>query len=597
MKHKREKKKKFNTSLSEKVILIITLFFVACACLWTAVMFINFTSNAKERALEDEKAYMKNVDKQVKSVEEICNLANQIIKKNTAVKDYISKVKSGDEISSLEKIRFYNSEIAAIDNITNLNPYLYNIRLYVNANIEEKKPCFYNINRMHYMDWCTNYKNESWSVDYFDETFPDSVNSNIHLAGLISEVRDDNGDLLAILEVSTEMQNLFMDLYENNDEYFSCFIDNEGNYYSSEKQHSVWKKNKVNINDYIKNKSNQNTSVVTSFNNEDCIVSTLVMDSIGGTFIHVYRLKNTLDSYYSSQIPYISVVVVCMIFFIIIVIIMINNIFKRFNNVTKMVSAIEGGSNIILPEEGNDEVSKLSKQINEMVAALENYNKETINRELLLKNAEIKSLQNQINAHFMYNVLETIKMMAEIREEYKISDAVTSLGDMFRYSMKWTSGLVTLKDEVQYIKNYLDLLNLRFEYEIFLSLNIPNKYMNMTIPKMSLQPIVENSVYHGIENMAEDTSIYLKVFEEDDIIFIEVSDMGVGMDENTVDELNRKINSIDSIDDESNHGRALFNVQERIKMHFGSEYGLKVYSKLGAYTKVIMKLPKDKENK
>lgn len=596
MKLKRGKNRKLNISLGDKVKAIIIIFFVACACLWTAVMFINFTSNAKEIALEDEKVYMQNVEKQSKSVEEICNLANQIIRKSTAIKDYIVKVQSDKGIESTEKIKFYNSEIAAIDNMTNLNPYLYNISLYVNANIEEKAPCFYNINRMNNMSWSTTYKDETWVVDYYDETFLDNVNKDIHLAGLISEIRDNDGKLLAVLEVSTEMQYLFMDIYKENDEEFSCFVDNFGNLYTSEKQNSVWVKNKNTVMEFLNDSSKIDASFVTTFNGEECIVSTLSMPSIGGTFLHVFRLTNTLNSYYSSQIPYILMVCICMLIFIIVIIILINNIFKRFNNMTSMVSEIEGGKNVMLPEEGNDEISKLACQINSMVLTLENYNKENINRELLLKNAEIKSLQNQINAHFMYNVLETIKMMAEINEEYQISDAVTSLGDMFRYSMKWTSGLVALRDEVQYIKNYLNLLNLRFDYEIFLSLNIPGEYMDLKIPKMSLQPIVENSVYHGIENVAEDTSIYLKVYEEKDIIYLEVSDMGIGMDEKMVEELNRKINSVDAIDEESNHGRALYNVQERIKMHFGPDYGLKVYSKLGAYTKVIIEIPKDKEN-
>lgn len=126
-------------------------------------------------------------------------------------------------------------------------------------------------------------------------------------------------------------------------------------------------------------------------------------------------------------------------------------------------------------------------------------------------------------------------MMAEIKEDYEISDAVTSLGNMFRYSMQWTTGMVELKTEINHIRNYLDLMNLRQDYEIYLSLNIPEELMKIKIPKMSLQPIVENSVYHGIENVAEDTSIYIKAFVDNDTINIEVSDAGAGMSRGTVE--------------------------------------------------------------
>lgn len=216
-------------------------------------------------------------------------------------------------------------------------------------------------------------------------------------------------------------------------------------------------------------------------------------------------------------------------------------------------------------------------------------------RQLLLKNAEIKSLQNQINAHFMYNVLETIKMMAEIKEDYEISDAITSLGDMFRYSMQWTSGMVKLKDEIKYISDYLNLLNLRFDYEIYLSLNIPDELMELKIPKMSLQPLVENSVYHGIENVAEDTSIYIKAFVKDDIVNLEVLDAGTGIEETKLKKINHDLESVEDVDEEKEHGRALYNVNQRIKMYFGSDYGLELFSKEGAFTKALIQFPYDKE--
>ena len=100
--------------------------------------------------------------------------------------------------------------------------------------------------------------------------------------------------------------------------------------------------------------------------------------------------------------------------------------------------------------------------------------------------------------------------MAEIDEEYVISDAITSLGNLLRYSIRWVSGNVRVEEEIAYIKNYLVLINLRFDYEIYLSLNLPEEVLKQEIPKMSLQPIVENAIYHGIEELAEDTNIYIK---------------------------------------------------------------------------------------
>lgn len=313
------------------------------------------------------------------------------------------------------------------------------------------------------------------------------------------------------------------------------------------------------------------------------------------TFLSFYILLQR-NNFNSSQILFIFLPFLCVTVLFITTIVCIYTIFKRFNILSANFKNVTAANYTRVPEEGNDEITLLGVQINEMIEHIEQLNSENVKRQLTMKNAEIKSLQNQINAHFMYNVLESIKMMAEIKEDYEISDAVTSLGQMFRYSMKWTSGLVELKEEIEYIQKYLNLLNLRFDYEIYLSLNIPHEFMDFQIPKMSLQPIVENSVYHGIEDMAEDTSIYIKVYEDEEkgILNIEVSDAGKGISEDKLKEI--KVNLYLPHEDESSeHGRALRNVNERIQMFFGKEYGLDIFSKKGLFTKVVIQLPRERK--
>ena len=236
-------------------------------------------------------------------------------------------------------------------------------------------------------------------------------------------------------------------------------------------------------------------------------------------------------------------------------------------------------------------MGELGTQINKMLDRIEQLMKENIDREMLAKNAQIRALQNQINAHFIYNVLESIKMMAEIDEEYVISDAITSLGNLLRYSIRWVSGNVRVEEEIAYIKNYLVLINLRFDYEIYLSLNLPEEVLKQAIPKMSLQPIVENAIYHGIEELAEDTNIYIKGMIRDEDCVIEISDAGKGMGEESLQKLRRRIAGEIEPDGGSGNGIGLKNVQDRIRMSFGAEYGITVDSKEGCYTKVTVRVP------
>jgi two-component system sensor histidine kinase YesM len=136
-------------------------------------------------------------------------------------------------------------------------------------------------------------------------------------------------------------------------------------------------------------------------------------------------------------------------------------------------------------------------------------------------------------------------------------------------------------------------MNLRFDYEIYLSLNIPDVLWEQKIPKMSLQPIVENAICHGIEDIAEDTNIYIKGIVEQNYFLIEVSDQGKGITDNQLGLLRRNIEGEVETSGGSGNGIGLKNVQDRIRINFGEEYGINVSSKLGCYTKVSVIIPRN----
>ncbi len=267
-------------------------------------------------------------------------------------------------------------------------------------------------------------------------------------------------------------------------------------------------------------------------------------------------------------------------------------ILKRFYEILSTIRDIQKGNlEARVYQSGSDEMGELGTNINKMLDTINQLMQENINRELLMKNSEIRALQNQINAHFIYNVLESIKMMAEIDEKYEISDAVTSLGKLLRYGMKWSTKNVTVAQEIDYIKNYLDLINLRFDYRINLALTIPEWVKKQEIPKMSLQPIVENAIYHGIEDLAENSSIYIKAVQEEKDYVIEITDSGRGMTQDEVDKIQKKICGEIDVGGGSSNGIGLKNVQDRIVIAFGEGYGISVISKVDCFTKVIVKLP------
>ena len=308
--------------------------------------------------------------------------------------------------------------------------------------------------------------------------------------------------------------------------------------------------------------------------------------------ICVHNITDEVQTVYNMRTVYILSMILLLIILAFVINWIVRSVLHKFYDILHSIRKIQTGDlDVVIEDCGTDEMGELGRQINKMMEQIHILIEENINRELLMKNSEIRALQNQINAHFIYNVLESIKMMAEIEEKYDISDAITALGKLLRYSMKWVSGNVTVREEVEYIRNYLALINLRFDYEIFLSLNIPEEVMIQEIPKMSLQPIVENAIYHGIEELAEDTTIYIKGIVQGKDCVVEITDSGKGMTGEQVQELYRKISGEIETSGGKGNGIGLKNVQDRIHINFGMKYGIEIASKLGCYTKIMVKIP------
>ena len=134
------KNKKIRISLCNKIILIIVVALFVCTCLWTSVMFFNISNNAREVALTDEKNNMYNVSAQLKDVEETCYLVRQLVLQKNRIFEYIQKVQNNQDYKGVEKLDFYKNEIGSIDAMVDINPYIYNVKVYANANVTEKAP-------------------------------------------------------------------------------------------------------------------------------------------------------------------------------------------------------------------------------------------------------------------------------------------------------------------------------------------------------------------------------------------------------------------------------------------------------------------------
>ena len=533
---------------------------------------------------------------------ELCNMSTQVVLNNTALKNYLERIYTGEDIPIEEKIQFSREEIVSMERLVNSNPYLYQIRVYVDSeNISEMMPILYHKKRIANKKILENEQFQSaWQFDYTDNLFITSSEKPMeHIMSLTSKMSSHTYSDLGYIEVSVRMDHIFPDIFKHNNTKWACLIDQEGNAYYDKRSDNPWKLYVEELLGKIsfEGDSGNISMKVGKVGKENVIIASKFIPELNSTYIEVVSMDQSNGTLVRLRWFYICIFICIMAFIIVVIQFVVKTMAKRFYIIFKALKEVQGGNlNVVVPDCGTDELGELANQFSIMLDRIRQLIKDNLDREMLAKNSEIRALQNQINAHFIYNVLESVKMMAEIEEKYDISDAVTSLGIMLRYSMKGLSKNVTVRQEIEYIQNYILLMNLRFDYEIYLSLNIPEVLWEQEIPKMSLQPIVENAIHHGIEDIAEDTNIYIKgiVLEKD--FLIEISDQGRGMTEEELLRLKQKIEEDIEVSGGVGTGIGLKNVQDRIQIHFGKNYGLTIASRYGCYTKVSMKIPQNSKH-
>ncbi len=250
-----------------------------------------------------------------------------------------------------------------------------------------------------------------------------------------------------------------------------------------------------------------------------------------------------------------------------------------------------------IPVTSNDELGDLTERFNQMSAELDNYTKQVYLSKIKQTEAELNALKSQIYPHFLYNTLEVIRMTAVGRNDQMVADMIEALSDQIRYVIGTVNDLVPLGREVDILTKYIYLLNCRFSNKVTFSYNCAHME-NQLIPKLILQPLVENAFIHGIKPMDGPGHIQLMAEQDENRITLTVMDNGVGMDE---DALNKLYTLLDS--DQPGHKEnyewasiGLKNVHDRLRYLYGSDYGISLYSTPGVGTVVKATIPADLQN-
>ena len=271
-------------------------------------------------------------------------------------------------------------------------------------------------------------------------------------------------------------------------------------------------------------------------------------------------------------------------------------IIKPYRNSEKIIERFLEG--YLISETDGKQAAMLTPYTAEQIKFMEKFLRSPKLMDLNKRQAQYLALQNQINPHFLYNTLESIRGEALIAGLDGVADMTEALAKFFRYTITKVENLVSVEEELDNCETYFGIQKYRFGDRLRLHIEYdPEEYeqiMNCRIPKLTLQPILENSIIHGTELKLGAGNLYIRFACTQDRLIICVSDDGVGMDEETLAALNRKLGrAYDSLgtSEEEKGGIALVNVTNRIHLIFGDEYGMHVYSVPGRETDVEITIP------
>lgn len=246
----------------------------------------------------------------------------------------------------------------------------------------------------------------------------------------------------------------------------------------------------------------------------------------------------------------------------------------------KAMTSIDKNLDVRVEEKGCYESINLAKHFNEMTVKIRELMEDISSKEKYLRTYEINALYSQINPHFLYNTLDTIIWMAEFGESEKVIEITKSLASFFRLSLSKGDEMIRLEDELKHVEQYLFIQKQRYEDNLEYELSADEEILDMKLPKIILQPLVENAIYHGIREVDGGGKITVSAKKVDDLIELLIKDDGKGFSVDKNEKSDIKLGGI-----------GIKNVDDRIKLYYGKDYGVEVHSKEGVGTEALIRIP------
>ncbi len=329
-----------------------------------------------------------------------------------------------------------------------------------------------------------------------------------------------------------------------------------------------------------------------TFQGEQRLVTVKTAGYTGWKIIAVTPMTDITSNYYQLQLFALFFVLFAIFLLVFVNMFLSSRIAYPIQELEHSVKDIENGTlndiNVDHFGSGSYEVQHLASTIHSMVNQMRSLMDDIVMEQESKRKSELDALQSQINPHFLYNALDSIVWMIENERYEGAVTMVTALARLFRISLSKGKNIITVADELEHVRNYLTIQKMRYKNKFSFDIDAQPGILKCATIKLIIQPLVENAIYHGMEFMMGDGEITVKAYRKESELYIDIIDNGLGMTQEQADSLLTKDTAKER---GKGSGIGLKNVNERIQLYFGGEYGLSIYSEPDEGTTARIHLP------
>ena len=483
------------------------------------------------------------------------------------------------------------------------NPKVYKVRLFVldskiYANNNQNIFPLSTLQGNHYFNIMMNDQNKTGWTDCYTLASYDGRKEKVISYMLVLNDFDNLGEIVGCLciDVLEKEFSTILNEIKVADNSVALMINAEGKVLSNSQYSSARSGDISNIfSSYLENREDQTEDYHSlNWKGRDYSVINMPVSGYDWEIVYIMPTRESLKNVATSIKITMGIIATCILLVMAIAVIVSNKITRGINILINRMEKVEP-TKLSMMENGiseysKDEIGQLNRHFNLMLERLHNLIMENYEAKIQRREAELKALQAQINPHFLYNVLDSINWMAIRAGVMNISDMVTDLGQFYRIGLSRGREIISIREELEHVKTYLKIQKVRFEETLKVVIDIQEEILDYPIVKSTLQPIVENAIIHGIlTKPSQEGTIKIIGEKRDAQILIKIIDDGAGVDF-------KKVNYI--LSDPKSHfskGFGIRNVNERIKLYFGGEYGVEIKREQDKWTVVEILLPAERD--